>query len=56
MKDPYFDKPSIVLFPIGFTVGIDVKEQKDKVIGVICLSKYSIEKENLNNTNLKDFL
>ncbi len=58
-------KKGIILFPVGFTVGVDVKYQEDKIKGVICLSKYTIpvtgnytdiQNKNINNTNIKDFL
>jgi hypothetical protein len=51
---------AIVFFPIGYTIGIDIKMQNDQVRGVICFSKYTIigniVNHNINNTNLKDFL
>jgi hypothetical protein len=51
---------AIILFPIGFTVGIDIRYQDDQIKGIICFSKYQMQKSkvvhNINNTNIKDFL
>ncbi len=57
--DKYIEN-AIVFFPIGYTIGIDIKMQNDQVRGVICFSKYTVNNatvlHNINNTNLKDFL
>ncbi len=48
------EKNTIILFPVGYTIGLDIKDQENKVSKIICFDKY--EDNNQNFMTIRDFL